>query len=86
MAIDKGVNKTVEGNEENEEIINVKNFFNKFSDNSFFTPLQQIILKRSRDEKDELDEMGKFLEKLFDKTYKDNKVVKEIINTKTCGF
>ena len=86
-ATDNAVDKTINGNEENKEIIDVKEFSDKVSDNSFSAPLQQIILKLSGDGKDEFDETkGNLLEKLFDKAYKDDKVVKEIIDAKACGF
>ena len=79
--------KTVDANEENEEIINVKNFSDKFSDHFFSTPSQQIILIPIRDGEDEIDKTkGKLLEKLFDKAYKNNKMVKEIIDAKAHGF
>ena len=84
IAIDEGVNETVDANEDNKEIIDVKEFSNEFSEtnNSFYNSLQQIIPKPSGDGEGELDKTGKLLEKLFDKTYKNNKVVKEIINAK----
>ena len=86
-AVDKGVNESVERNEENKEIINVKNFFDKFSDHSFSIPLQQLIFASIGDEKGETDKTKrKSLEKLFEKTYKDDKVVKKIINAKACGL
>ena len=86
--IDKGVNETVDGNEENKEIIDVKKIFNKFSetDNHFSTPLQQIISTPIGDRKGEIDKTGKSLEKLFDKAYEDNEVVKKIIDAKACGL
>ena len=87
----KGVNRIVDGNEknkENEEIIDVKEFSNKFSgtDNSFSTLLQQIISVPIGDREGEIDKIGKSLEKLFEKTYKDNKVVKEIMDAKAHGL
>ena len=86
--IDEDVNEIVNENKENEKIINVKEFSNKFSeiDNFFSTLLQQNISVPIRDKKDEIDETGKSLEELFDKAYKDNKVVKKIINTKAHGL
>ena len=90
-AIGESVDKIVDGNKknkENEEIIDVEEFSNKFSgtNNSFFTPLQQIISISIRDEEDKIDKTGKLLEKLFEKAYKDDEVVKKIINTKACGL
>ena len=87
-AVDKGANETVKGNEKNKRIINVKEFSNKFSktNNFFSTSLQQIIPKSSRDGKGEIDETGKLLKKLFKKVYKDNKVVKEIMDAKARGL
>ena len=84
---DKGVNEIVDGNkknEENEEIIDIKEFSNKFSgtDNPFSTFLQQIISVPIEDKKGEIDETEKLLKELFKKIYKDNEVVKEIIDTK----
>ena len=88
---DKGVNEIVDENkknEENEEIINVKEFSNEFSgtDNSFSTFSQQIISVPIGDREDKIDKMGKLLEELFEKAYKDNEVVKEIIDAKACGL
>ena len=81
------MDKTVDANEENKEIINVKEFSDKFSDYSFSTPLQQIIPVPIRDGEGEIDKIKeKWLEKLFEKTYKDNEVVKEIINAKARGL
>ena len=87
-AIDKDVNETVDGNEENKEIINIEEFSDEFSetDNLFSTLLQQIISISIGDKEGEIDKTGKSLEELFDKVYKDNKVVKEIINVKARGF
>ena len=87
-AIDKSVNKTVDRNKENKEIINVEEFFDKFSEtnNLFSTLLQQIILKPSGDGKDKIDKTGKLLEELFDRPYKNNKVVKKIIDAKACDL
>ena len=84
-AIDKGINETVDANKENKEnkeITNVKEFSEESSNNSFSTHLQQIILKSSRDEEDEIDKTRKLLKKLFEKAYKDNEIVKEIIDAK----
>ena len=87
-AINEDVNKTVNGNEENKEIIDVKEFSNKFSEtnNPFSTPSQQVISVPIGDREGEIDEMGKLLEKLFNKAYKDNKMVKENINAKIRGL
>ena len=38
------------------------------------------------DEEDKIDETGKLLEELFKKAYKDNKVVKKIMDAKACGL
>ena len=85
-AINDMIDKTVDGNE-NKEIINIKKFFDKFSDTPFSTPLQQIIPEPSRDGKGETDKTkGKLLEELFEKAYEDNEVVKEIIDAKACGL
>ena len=83
---DKGVNEIVDGTEENKKIINVKKFSNKFSDHFFSTPLQQIILIPIGDRESEIDKTEKLLKELFNKAYKDNKIVKEIINAKTRGL
>ena len=86
---DKGVDEIVDENEknkenrENKEIINVKEFSNKFSDNFFSTSLQQIIPKPFRDEEGEIDKTKKSLKKLFKKAYKDNEMVKKIMDAKT---
>ena len=87
-AIDNMVDKTVDANEENKEIINVKKCSNKLSGiNNFFSILlQQIILKSSGNREGEIDEMGKLLEELFDKAYKNDKVVKKIIDAKAHGL
>ena len=83
-AINNAVDKIVDANKENKEIINVKEFSNKFSDYSFSTPLQQIIPISIGDGEGEIDKTKrKLLEGLFDKTYKNDKVVKEIIDAKT---
>ena len=91
--VDKGVDKTVKENEENKEnkeIINVKTFSNKFSDHSFSTPLQQIISAPIGDGESEIDDTGKLLEKLLEelleKAYKDNEMIKEIMDAKACGL
>ena len=84
--VDKNVDELVKGNEENKEIINVEEFFDKFSDHPFSTPLQQIISASIRDGKGEIDHTGKLLEELLNKMYKDNKVVKEIIDAKPRGL
>ena len=83
-AIDKGVNETVDRNEKNKKIINVEEFFDKFSgtDNLFSTPSQQIISVPIGDRKDEIDEIGKSLEELFEKGYEDDEMVKEIMDAK----
>ena len=82
--IEEGVNETVNANEKNKEIINVEEFSNKFSDHSFSTLLQQIIHKPIGDGEGKTDNTkGKLLEKLFDKTYKDNNIVKDLMDTKT---
>ena len=85
-AVDKDVDKTVEGNEENKEIIDVKEFSDKFSDHFFSTSLQQIISAPIGDGEDENDKTKKLLEDLFKKAYKDNKVVKKIIDAKACNL
>ena len=87
-AIDKGVNENVDRNKKDKEIIDVKEFFDKFSEtnNLFSTSLQQIISVPIRDREDEIDRTGKLLEELFDKAYKDNEVVKKIIDAKAYGF
>ena len=54
-AIDKGVDEIVDGNEKNKKIINIKEFSDKFSDNPFSTPLQQIIPVSIGDGKGEID-------------------------------
>ena len=85
----KSVNETVNANEKNKKIIDVNKFSNKFSEiknNLFSTSLQQIILKPFGDGEGEPDKTGKLLEKLFDKMYENDKVVKEIINIKTYGL
>ena len=85
--IKEGVNETVNANEENEEIIDVEKFSDEFSDHFFSTLLQQIIPKPFGNGEGETDKTkGKSLEKLFEKAYKDDKVIKEIINAKACGF
>ena len=67
------VNEIVDGNEKNKEIINIKEFSDKFSDNSFSTTLQQIIPVFIGDGEGEIDETkGKLLEKFFEKAYKDD--------------
>ena len=85
-AIKESLNETVDANEENKEIINVEEFsdkfFDKFSNHLFSTFLQQIIPVPIGDGEDEIDKMGKLLEELFEKAYKDNEVVKEIIDAK----
>ena len=75
-------------NEKNKKIINAKEFSNKFSetDNPFSTPLLQIISVPIRDGEGEIDKMGKLLEELFKKAYKNDKVVKKIINAKARGL
>ena len=85
---DKSVDEIVDGNEENEEIINVKEFSDKFSgtNNPFFTPSQQIISVPIGDKEGEIDKTGKLLEKLFEKAYEDDKMVKEIMDAKACSF
>ena len=95
-AIDEGVNdesvdEIVDGNmknKKNEEIIDVKEFSNKFSrtNNPFSTPLQQIISVSIGDKEGEIDKTGKLLEKLFKKVYKNNEVVKKIIDAKAHGL
>ena len=80
--MDKSVDETVKANEKNKKIIDVEEFSNKFSDNSFSTSLQQIILKPSRDGEDEIDKMRKSLKELFKKAYKDDEMVKEIMDAK----
>ena len=82
-AINNAIDEIVNGNE-NKEIIDVKEFFDKFSktNNLFFTPSQQIIFVPIGDKEDEIDKTGKSLEKLFEKAYKDDEVVKEIIDAK----
>ena len=88
---DKRVNEIInrsEENKKNKEIINVKELSNKFSgtDNPFFTLLQQIISAPIGDRKGEIDETGKLLEELFEKTYEDNEMVKEIMDAKARGL
>ena len=84
---DEGVDAIVDANEENKEIIDVKEFFDEFSDHFFSNLLQQIIPKPSGDGKGETDKTkGKLLEKLFKKAYKDNDVVKDLIDAKVRGF
>ena len=86
-AIDDAVDKTVDANEENKKIINVVEFSNEFSDHSFFTPLQQIIPVLIGDGEGEIDKTeGKSLKKLFKKTYKDDEIIKEIMDAKACGL
>ena len=77
-----------EENNENKEIIDIKEFFNKFSrtDNPLSTPSQQIISIPIGDREGEIDDTEKSLEKLFKKAYKDNEVIKEIMDAKTRGF
>ena len=84
--IDKSVDKTVEGNEKNKEIINVKEFSDKISETLFPILLQQIISVSIGDGKSENDKTEKLLEKLFEKTYEDDEVVKEIIDVKAQSF
>ena len=86
---DKDIDEIVDGNKKNKEIIDVEEFSDKFSktDNLFSTFLQQIIPKSSRNREGETDKTkGKLLEELFKKAYKDDEVVKEIINAKTRGL
>ena len=84
---DESVNEIVDKNEENKEIINVEEFSNKFSNHSFLIPLQQIIYKPIKNGESETDKTEeKSLEELFKKIYKDNKVVKEIIDAKAHGL
>ena len=85
-AIDKVVNEIVDRTEENEEIIDVKEFFDKFSDHFFSTPSQQIISVPIGDGESEIDKTNKSLEKKFFKAYKDDEMVKEIIDAKSHGF
>ena len=81
---DKGVNEIVDGNEENKEIIDIKEFSDKFSDNSFSTLLQQIIPASIKDREDEIDKTKKkSLQELFKKGYE---VIKEIIDAKARGL
>ena len=84
-AIDKSVNETVD---ENEEIINIKKFSDKFSgtNNPFSTLSQQIIFVPIRDKEDEIDKTEKSLEELFKKAYEDNDVIKKIMDTKARDF
>ena len=81
---DKGVDEIVDKNKENKKIINVKEFSDKFSgtNNFFSTPSQQIISEPIGDKENEIDETGKLLEELFEKAYKNNEIVKKIINAK----
>ena len=53
---------------------------------TFSTPLQQIIPVPIGDGEGEIDKMGKLLEELFEKTYKDNEVVKKIMDAKAYGL
>ena len=89
-AVDKDVDETIKGNEENKEnekIIDVNEFSDEFSDHFFFTPLQQIISAFIRDGESEIDETKReLLEKLFKKAYKDDEVVKEIMDVKAHGL
>ena len=87
-AIDKGVNETVDGNEKNKEIIDVKEFSGEFSgtDTLFSTSSQQIISVLIGNRESEIDKMGKLLEELFNKAYKNNKIVKVIIDAKAHGL
>ena len=84
--INKDVDETVDTNEENEKIIKVEEFSDKFSDHSFSIPLQQIIPKSFGDKEGETDKTKrKLLKELFNKTYKD-KVMKEIMIANTRGL
>ena len=83
--INNAIDKTVDGNE-NKEIIDVEEFSDKFSDTPFSNPLQQIISASIGDGEGEIDKIRKSLEKLFEKAYKDNKMVKEIIDAKAYGL
>ena len=86
-AVNEGVDESVKRNEENEEIIDVKKFSNKFSNHPFSTPLQQIISAPIEDREGEINETKrKSLEKFFEKACKDNEVVKEIIDAKARGL
>ena len=87
-ADDKGVDEIVDGTKENKKIINVKEFSDEFSgtDNPFSTPLQQIISIPIGDGEGEIDKMKKLLEEMFEKAYKDNEVVKKIMNAKSHGL
>ena len=78
----KDVDAIVDRKEENEEIIDVKEFSDKISDTPFSTSLQQIISTPIGDRKDENDKTKKLLEELFKKVYEDNEVVKEIMDAK----
>ena len=71
-AINKSVDEIVDRTKENKQIIDVKEFSDKFSDHSFSTPSQQIISVPIEDGEDMIDETKKLLEKLFEKAYKDN--------------
>ena len=84
---DKGVDEIVDRNKENKEIIDIKEFSNEFSDNLFSTPLQQIMIISIGDGEDEIDKTKeKLLKELFEKVYKDNNVVKEIMDAKAPGL
>ena len=82
---EEGVDAIVD---ENEEIIDIKEFSNKFSgtNNPFSTPSQQIIFEPIGDRKSGNDKTKKLLEELFEKAYKNDEVVKEIINAKACDL
>ena len=73
---------------ENEEIIDIEEFSNKFSrtNNLFSTLLQQIISISIKNGESQIDKTGKLLEKLFKKAYENDKVVKEIMDIKAYAF
>ena len=85
--IKEAVDEIIDANKENKKIIDVKEFSDKFSDHFFSTPLQQIIPEPFGDGESETDKTeGKLLKELFKKAYKDNKVVKEIMDAKACSL
>ena len=86
-ADNKNINKIADVIKKNKEIINIKEFSNEFSDHFFSTPSQQSILVPIRDGESKINKTkGKSLKELFDKAYKNNEMVKEIINMKACGL
>lgn len=78
-AIDNKVDKIVDGNE---DIINVEKHLDKFSGNEDNSTLIPNISKDNEPNATK----AKSLEKLFEKAYKDNEVVKNLINAKERGL